>query len=143
MAKIIRNPDGTSTTQFVLEGPNTVLGQVNNEASGTADPIIDTYTPTVSEPDGGFYPTGGSDPTPIPNGDLPLQNINTLLDLYHSTFAPPAALPIGPAVAPAVTVVPATGGSDGSGSSPALVYLAVGGIVVTIGAHWYFNRKAA
>jgi hypothetical protein len=103
-----------------------------------------TYTGPAFVPyaPGTTPPTGGSNPDPIPNGDQPLSDINTLLDAFHNTFAPPSAAAIGPAAPPGVTVIPDTSSSpDQSGNTQLVIFLAVLGIMVTIGIHWWSEHK--
>jgi hypothetical protein len=82
----------------------------------------------------------GSNPDPVPNGDQPLGEITTLLDVYRQMFAPPGAATIGPSPAPGVTVIPGSEDTSGGGASIG-IWLAVLGIGITIALYWWSNHK--
>ncbi len=140
------NPVIDVYTPPVTDGDNPVIEALTNKPAPI--PVGDDTIP-FTKPDSIFNDPGvittlesspvSSQPNINPQGETPLSQIFTLLDLYNSEFDVPTVEPFTAIPEPGVTVIsPQASGGD---SSNLLLYLAVFGILVTVGAHWYFNRK--
>jgi hypothetical protein len=116
------------------------IGYVPEGYSGAVYNYVDPYSGTVHTVANSNIPT--SDPGVV-KPSTPLDEVQTLLDLFHSQFAPASAAPLGPAAAPGVTVIPAdqTADSSAGGGSQIFLILAVLGIVVTLGLHFWEAHK--
>ncbi len=83
----------------------------------------------------------GTNPDTVPSLQSPLEQVRTLMDVFNHDLGTTGAEPYIKPSEPGTTVIPPAVYDSGGGSSSWVIWLGVLGIVVTLAAHWYFNRK--